>query len=99
MAITAGSDPQRAAVQAALRSAGAISTPRVTATCDGEWIVEHDEPGSVEPRRCVMFDFIPGTQPPEDRLVESFEPLGEMTARMLRHTRSWPLPAGFERHH
>ena len=82
-----------------LREAGAILAPRVITTTDGEWIVSTDEPGSDEPRMSVMFELVPGRQPSEDRLVESFEPLGEMTARMHAHTRCWPLPPGFTRHH
>lgn len=82
-----------------LREAGAIDAPAVIPTTDGRWIVFTDEPGSAEPRKSVMFEFVPGTQPSEDDLVESFEPLGEMTARMHAHTRAWALPPGFTRHH
>ena len=85
--------------QASLREAGAIRTPRVIPTTDGEQIVSVPEPGSDEPRKCVMFEFVPGTQPPEDRLVESFDGIGEITARMHAHTRGWPLPSWFTRHH
>ncbi len=85
--------------QESLREAGAISTPRVIPTTDGERIVSVPEPGGDEPRKCVMFEFVPGTQPPEDRLVDSFEGIGEITARMHAHTRAWPLPPWFTRHH
>jgi len=82
-----------------LRESGAIDAPAVIPALDGRWIVSTDEPGSDEPRRSVLFEYVPGTQPDGDGLVEWFEPLGEMTARMHRHTRAWPLPAGFTRHH
>jgi len=82
-----------------LREAGAINAPAVIPTTNGRWIVSTEEPGSDEPRKSVMFEFVPGVEPSEDHLVESFEPLGEMTARMHAHTRRWPLPAGFTRHH
>jgi Ser/Thr protein kinase RdoA (MazF antagonist) len=64
-----------------LREAGAINAPAVIPTADGRWIVGTEEPGRDEPRMSVLFEFVPGAQPSEDDLVESFEPLGEMTAR------------------
>jgi Ser/Thr protein kinase RdoA (MazF antagonist) len=44
-----------------------------------------------------MFEWLPGTEPPEDNLVASFEELGEITARMHQHIRDWRRPAGFDR--
>jgi Ser/Thr protein kinase RdoA (MazF antagonist) len=82
-----------------LRESGAIHAPAVIPTLAGDWIVSTEEPGSDEPRRSVLFEYVSGSQPADDGLVESFEPLGEMTARMHRHTRAWALPAGFTRHH
>ena len=82
-----------------LREAGAIHAPAVIPTLAGDWIVSTPEPGSDEPRRSVLFEYVSGRQPADEGLVESFEPLGEMTARMHRHTRAWALPAGFTRHH
>ena len=82
-----------------LRAAGAINAPAVIPTKGGRWIVSTVEPGSAEPRKSVMFEFISGTQPTEDHLVGSFEALGEMTARMHAHTRTWRPPPGFTRHH
>jgi Ser/Thr protein kinase RdoA (MazF antagonist) len=82
-----------------LREAGAINSPAVIPTTDGRWIVSTEEPGSDEPRKSVMFEFVPGTQPNQDHLVESFEVRGEMTARMHAHTRAWQPPPGFTRHH
>jgi Ser/Thr protein kinase RdoA (MazF antagonist) len=82
-----------------LREAGAINAPAVIPTTDGQWIVSTHEPRSDEPRKSVMFEFVSGTRPNEDHLVESFDALGEMTARMHAHTRAWPLPKGFTRHH
>ncbi len=85
--------------QESLRAAGAIRTPSVIPTTDGEQIVTVPEPGGGEPRRCVMFEFVAGVQPPDDRLVESFAEIGEITARMHTHTRAWPRPDWFTRHH
>ncbi len=44
-----------------------------------------------------MFEWLPGTEPPEDRLAEKFEVLGEICARMHRHSRSWRRPPWFVR--
>lgn len=74
----------------ALREEAGISTPRVIPALDGSLVVEG-------PRNCVMFEFLPGTEPPEHRLVEDFEELGAITARMHVHARSWRPPPGFTR--
>jgi Ser/Thr protein kinase RdoA (MazF antagonist) len=46
-----------------------------------------------------MFEFLPGAEPDEARLVEDFEPLGAITARMHGHAREWRRPPGFTRFH
>src|ERR1039457_4209604 len=48
-------------------------------------------------RRAVFFEGLPGTEPPQDRLAERFQLLGEICARMHRHSRSWRRPPGFVR--
>ncbi len=45
---------------------------------------------------CVRFEFLPGTEPPDDDAAH-FAELGEITARMHRHARHWARPAGFTR--
>ncbi|GLW05659.1 aminoglycoside phosphotransferase [Microtetraspora sp. NBRC 13810] len=82
----------------ALRTEEGIRTPGVLPARDGSKVVTVERPGG-EPRRCVMFEFLPGAEPAEDRLVESFEPLGALTARMHRHARAWARPAAFTRFH
>ena len=82
-----------------LREANAIHAPAVIPTSDGRWIVETPEPDSDEQRLSVLLEFVPGVEPTDHDIVAAFEPLGEMTARMHRHTRAWPLPENFERHH
>lgn len=74
----------------ALREEAGIATPRVIPAKDGAQVVEG-------PRNCVMFELLPGTEPPEERLVEDFEELGAITARMHVHARRWPRPPGFTR--
>ncbi|WP_327085017.1 phosphotransferase [Nonomuraea sp. NBC_01738] len=74
----------------ALREDAGISTPKVIPARDGSLVVEG-------PRDCVMFEYLPGTEPPEHRLVEDFEELGAITARMHEHARRWRRPPGFTR--
>ncbi|WP_405085912.1 phosphotransferase enzyme family protein [Microbispora sp. NBC_01389] len=82
----------------ALREEAGVVTPRVLPARDGSRVVTVEDPGA-EPRHCVMFEFLPGAEPAEDRLVEEFERLGALTARMHRHARGWARPASFTRFH
>ncbi|WP_169950140.1 phosphotransferase enzyme family protein [Microbispora sp. H11081] len=82
----------------ALRDEAGVVTPRVLPAPDGSRVVVVEDPG-FEPRHCVMFEFLPGAEPAEDRLVEEFERLGALTARMHRHARAWRRPASFTRFH
>lgn len=81
----------------ALRVEADVRTPHVIATTAGERVVTVPDPEGGEPRNVVMFEFLSGHEPPEDRLVEDFEELGRITARMHRHARSWTRPPGFTR--
>ncbi|MDF5752103.1 phosphotransferase [Spongiactinospora sp. TRM90649] len=83
----------------ALRADEGISTPRVLPAADGSRTVIVPDPHGGHPRTCVMFEFLPGAEPGEDRLVAGFERLGEVTSRMHRHVRRWRGPAGFTRFH
>lgn len=82
----------------ALRADAGVPTPRVLPAVDGSQVVTVDDPG-IEPRNCVLFELLPGTEPAQDRLVGGFEELGELTARMHAHARSWVRPPGFTRFH
>ncbi|GAA3161375.1 phosphotransferase [Planomonospora alba] len=84
----------------ALRAQAGVRTPAVIPAPDGSRMltVPGTSPGAPE-RACVLFEFLPGTEPPRDRLIEGFERLGEVTARMHRHARSWRRPPGFTRFH
>jgi Ser/Thr protein kinase RdoA (MazF antagonist) len=82
----------------ALRAEAGVRTPRVLAATDGRRVVTAaDAPGGQQ-RSCVRFEFLPGTEPADDSM-EHFGELGEITARMHRHARAWPRPAGFTRFH
>jgi Ser/Thr protein kinase RdoA (MazF antagonist) len=51
------------------------------------------------PRNVVLFKWENGVEPSEkDHLVEKFEVLGEVTARMHLHSQRWRRPENFERH-
>ncbi|MFS1299251.1 phosphotransferase enzyme family protein [Streptosporangium longisporum] len=80
----------------ALREEAGVRTPRVIPAPDGSRVLT--VPGA-EPRDCVMFEFLPGTEPSGEHPVPGFERLGALTARMHRHARGWSRPAGFTRFH
>jgi Ser/Thr protein kinase RdoA (MazF antagonist) len=82
----------------ALRAEAGVRTPRVLSAADGRRIVTAADGASGERRRCVRFEFLPGTEPAGDS-VEHFTELGEITARMHRHARQWARPPGFTRFH
>src|SRR5215469_15090838 len=82
----------------ALRAEAGVRTPRVLSATDGRRIVTAADGASGERRRCVRFEFLPGTEPADDS-VEHFAELGEITARMHRHARRWARPPGFTRFH
>ncbi len=79
----------------ALRAEAGVRTPRILPDRSGSRLVTLD--GEEEPRYAVLFEWLPGAEPAEDRLADSFEALGEITARMHEHVRSWRPPAGFTR--
>ena len=79
----------------ALRRDEGLLTPAVFRAVDGRDIVDV-EIGPVT-RQTVLFEWLPGTEPPEEQLAEKFELLGGICARMHRHSRSWARPRGFVR--
>jgi Ser/Thr protein kinase RdoA (MazF antagonist) len=83
----------------ALREQAGVRTPRVLTAEDGRRLLALDEPGAPDPRYVVHFEWLPGTEPTptDERLPESFELLGAITARMHDHVVTWRPPAGFRR--
>jgi Ser/Thr protein kinase RdoA (MazF antagonist) len=97
----------------ALREQAGIRTPRALPARDGRRIVTVPEsavPESAAPedttssarrslRHCVRFEFLPGTAPASDadRGPADFADLGELTARMHAHARTWDRPGWFTR--
>jgi Ser/Thr protein kinase RdoA (MazF antagonist) len=83
----------------ALRTDGVVTTPIPVPGSDGELIRKVAHPAMSRPRNVVLFEWESGVEPSEkDRLTEKFEVLGEVAARMHRHSEGWTRPAGFERH-
>ncbi len=83
----------------ALRAEAGVRTPRVLPAADGRRVVTVAERDGGAARHCVRFEFLPGTEPTEELTTSHFAELGEITARMHRHARSWPRPAWFTRFH
>jgi Ser/Thr protein kinase RdoA (MazF antagonist) len=82
----------------ALRADAVITTPAILEALDGDRELTVPDPaGATGARSVVMFEWLPGAPPDEDSLVASFAELGELTARLHRHVRSWSQPAGFRR--
>ena len=80
----------------ALRRDGVIETARPLPGGNGEWVQMLESPSGKPSRYAVAFERLPGAEPnPGNDAVAWFERLGELTARMHRHARVWPLPAGF----
>jgi Ser/Thr protein kinase RdoA (MazF antagonist) len=90
----------------ALNDQAGVLTPRPIPGIDGEAIQTIAGPGAgpgaghglPRERYAVRFAWIDGQAPDENSdLVEPFIQLGEVTARTHVHSKSWPLPADFER--
>jgi Ser/Thr protein kinase RdoA (MazF antagonist) len=79
----------------ALRRDEGLLTPAVYPAADGREVVDITI-GDLT-RQTVLFEWLPGAEPAEDRLTEKFEVLGEICARMHRHSRAWQRPPEFVR--
>jgi Ser/Thr protein kinase RdoA (MazF antagonist) len=82
----------------ALRRDTGLETPEPIAARDGRLIQTLVSPELKDPRHVVMFKFMGGQEPVEDDLLGPFERLGEVSARMHEHAKTWQLPPGFTRH-
>ena len=76
----------------ALRDEAGVVTASTLPARDGAAIQTLGGDELAEPRYAVMFSFLTGAEPSEAALLEPFERLGEVTARLHGHARRWPLP-------
>jgi Ser/Thr protein kinase RdoA (MazF antagonist) len=93
----------------ALRTEGIVDGAAPVSGADGAFVqvlepLEGEPPEGnkrlrgASPRRfAVAFERLPGREPEARDAVQWFERLGEITARMHVHSRSWVLPEGFRR--
>ena len=83
----------------ALRQDTGVRTPHVLPTKDGRRLLTMEEDGSSDQRHLVHFEWLPGVEPTPtgERLTESFQLLGSITARMHEHVQTWQRPSGFRR--
>jgi Ser/Thr protein kinase RdoA (MazF antagonist) len=83
----------------ALRRDGVVTTPVPVPGLDGQLIQHLALPSMANPRKIVLSRWESGVEPGiGDDLGRPFEILGEVTARMHLHARSWDRPPGFRRH-
>lgn len=82
----------------ALRSEAGVVTPRPLPGRDGE-LIQTVTCDGLSPRNCVLFEFLDGEEPHEDRLAGPFRVLGEISGRIHNHSQGWRRPANFERLH
>ena len=82
----------------ALRRDGVIETAAPLPGVDGELVQTLVSPSGRPSRYAVAFERLPGTEPEAGADAPRwFERLGELTARMHAHAKSWRLPPGFRR--
>lgn len=84
--------------QGELRADSVVDTPGIIAGVDGDLVQEITFPEAHAPLRMVMFAFVKGEQPHEDQdLAVSFQTLGQIAARLHKHTQDRQVGTGFER--
>ena len=81
----------------ALRKDTDIVVPKVLPARDGSLVQTLAASDLDKPRHVTVYGFLPGSEPPEDDLVPGFRRLGEISARMHLHAKTWTTPAGFTR--
>lgn len=83
----------------ALREAGVVETPQVISARSGCRVITVDVDGIGAPRAVVVFEWLPGEPPGDERdLISAFRVLGELAAKMHLHGQSWARPRWFERY-
>ena len=81
---------------ATLREEGVVETPRIVPAVDDMLLCSF--PDDDTHRYVVAFEHMSGKEPdPSDDLVKWYGRLGEINARLHRHSRDWQRPASFVR--
>ena len=78
-------------------TADGFPVPPVVPTLDGADVFPLVLDSRQSPLYCCAFEAVPGTEPAPDELPTWFPRLGELTARLHRHARSWRRPDWFTR--
>ncbi|MBB3773752.1 Ser/Thr protein kinase RdoA (MazF antagonist) [Angulomicrobium tetraedrale] len=82
-----------------IRSSGIVEVPVALSDEHGTTIQTLPSHGGVPGRHAVMFSYLPGKAPSvEENLPHWFTVLGEVTARLHRHSMAWTPPKWFVRH-
>ena len=81
----------------ALRQEAGVRTPAVVRNDAGERVHNIATDEVPEGRWCVFSEFLEGDEPDDADLLSAFPDLGEVTARMHGHARTWKRPVTFER--
>jgi Ser/Thr protein kinase RdoA (MazF antagonist) len=81
----------------ALRRDRVIETAAPIPGADGEWVQRLESRSGAPARFAVAFERLPGKEPDARDALPWFERLGELSARMHRHSRAWTLPPEFRR--
>lgn len=81
-----------------LRERHVITTPAALPGQDGDVLQKVSHPALARDRNVVLFEWETGSEPGvNEDLRAPFEVLGEVTARMHQHVRTWNRPGWFER--
>jgi len=85
----------------ALLEKNAVGTASPIPGLDGKYIQQISHEDYIQDLNCAMFDFLSGKAPEENEasLVIEFEKLGEVTARLHAHTKSWHKSSALHRPH
>lgn len=81
----------------ALRAEG-IQVPEALFDGEGER-VQTLSLANGERRHAVLFHWVDGEMPTNNIDPQAFQPLGQITAQLHRHSQRWQMPQGFERLH
>ena len=82
----------------ALRKDGVVITPVPLPGSDGDLIQTVGHPAMPRARNVVLFKWESGIEPSQkEHLTDKFRLLGEVTAKMHRHSLAWRRPEKFER--